>query len=412
VHLHVSITGKLLIVAGIMFILALGSCSEDGASPTPENVSAPSAMTGPQTIETMKIEHYCCSGAGCNEGHGLEYQFDWSDGDSTAWLTSSCASHGWVLPGSYDVKSRARCEVNTDIVSSWSASYIVQVVAPAETVTTPDEPSGALSTALGQTEIYCTGNAISNMGHILHYQFDWGDGHVSSWSTDSCASHSWEATGTYTVKAQARCATHHHIVSPWSDAIDVSVVEEEIPSPPGVPCCANSVCPDESKIYSTSGTTSSLGHLLEYRMDFGDGYVSPWSSFTSISHIWADLGYYDIRAQARCSTHTSIVSEWSNPRTVRAMETLSTPGMPNGPETSSVGLTATICGGASTSSCGHGRQRQWRINGEDLSWGGEACLMVTFTEAKIYYIRVRVRCSIHHDAVSDWSIVRQINVTD
>jgi hypothetical protein len=145
-------------------------------------------------------------------------------------------------------------------------------------------------------------------------------------------------------------------------------------------------------------------------MDFGDGYISPWSSYTGVFHVWTDLGYYDIRAQARCSTHTAIVTEWSNPRVIQVVETITEPGQPHGPPTTQVGLTETYCGGTTTSSCGHGRQRQWRINAEELPWGYDACIQYSFPAPGIYNIRVRGRCSTHTEAVSGWSIPFKVTV--
>jgi len=64
--------------------------------------------------------------------------------------------------------------------------------------------------------------------------------------------------------------------------------------------------------YTTGGSTSSLGHPVMYRFDFGDGTYSAWSSSTSASHFWSYPGTFTIKAQAQCSTDTSIVSGWSS----------------------------------------------------------------------------------------------------
>jgi hypothetical protein len=300
--------------------------------------------------------------------------------------------------------------VHTDVVSDWCGAHNVTVIAPAETVSTPNGPIGSLNTTIGQMEIYCTGGSTSNMGHLVQYQFDWGDGFLSSWSANECASHSWTTPGTYTVKVQARCATHMHIVSPWSDTIEVSVVEEEIFPPPNAPSGQTGFCPEESKTYSTDGAASNLGHTLEYRFDWGDGTMSPWSVYTRASHAWGDLGYFDVRAQARCSTHTAIVSDWSDANTIRTVETISTPGRPNGPTSTSVGFTESYCGGVAISSCGHPRQRQWRINTEELPWTYDACARLSFPAPGIYNVRVRARCARHPDAVSGWSISLKVTV--
>lgn len=67
-------------------------------------------------------------------------------------------------------------------------------------------------------------------------------------------------------------------------------------------------------LYSTSGSISNLGHSLQYRFDWGDGTSSDWSSSTTrVENSWygTELGTYIVRVQARCATHTSVVSTWS-----------------------------------------------------------------------------------------------------
>ena len=65
--------------------------------------------------------------------------------------------------------------------------------------------------------------------------------------------------------------------------------------------------------YSSGDASSNLGlgHPLQYRFDWGDGTYSDWLSSVSASHAWTTAGIYTVKAQARCSQHTSAVSSWS-----------------------------------------------------------------------------------------------------
>lgn len=69
--------------------------------------------------------------------------------------------------------------------------------------------------------------------------------------------------------------------------------------------------------YSTGGSSSNLGHTIEYQFDWkGDGSdLSAWGSATQ-SKAWTTAGVYNVRGRARCTQDTSIVSDWSNPLTV------------------------------------------------------------------------------------------------
>jgi hypothetical protein len=49
----------------------------------------------------------------------------------------------------------------------------------------------------------------------VQYQFDWGDGSKSAWLAvgTKSSSHNWGNSGTYTVKAQARCSIDTSVLS-------------------------------------------------------------------------------------------------------------------------------------------------------------------------------------------------------
>ena len=63
--------------------------------------------------------------------------------------------------------------------------------------------------------------------------------------------------------------------------------------------------------FSVRGSSSNLGHSLEYRIDWGDGTFSGWSSSPTASKVWSSEGIYAVRAQARCAAHPEVISDWS-----------------------------------------------------------------------------------------------------
>ena len=65
----------------------------------------------------------------------------------------------------------------------------------------------------------------------------------------------------------------------------------------------------------TGSAVSNLSHTLQYRFDWGDDTQSEWGS-SSQSKFWAGYGTYNVYVQARCQDHPTIVSEWSNYKTV------------------------------------------------------------------------------------------------
>lgn len=62
-----------------------------------------------------------------------------------------------------------------------------------------------------------------------------------------------------------------------------------------------------------------LKHKLQYRFDWGDGYVSTWKNSPSYYHQWTEPGNYQITMTARCSTYR-YVSATSDPIEIFVIE--------------------------------------------------------------------------------------------
>ena len=82
---------------------------------------------------------------------------------------------------------------------------------------------------------------------------------------------------------------------------------------PNIPSGPTSGAIETSYTYTTAGSTSSLGHSVEYQFDWkGDASdLSPWGPATQ-SKTCTVAGSYNVRARARCATDTSVVSDWSS----------------------------------------------------------------------------------------------------
>jgi hypothetical protein len=98
----------------------------------------------------------------------------------------------------------------------------------------------------------------------------------------------------------------------------------EFVSTPAIPDGATTVNSGSSYAYSTGGSSSSLGHPIQYFLDWGDGSNSGWlpAGTTSAQKAWSTPGTYLVKAQARCATHTSVVSGWSVTLSVTISETV------------------------------------------------------------------------------------------
>lgn len=151
--------------------------------------------------------------------------YDWNRSDGTLFGAAG-DSVNWTAP-SYTTDAKVTVEVSDGNLSTSGESSFRVNTSGSEMVSTPNTPSGPSSGSIGANLSYSTGGSSSSEGHSLQYRFDWGDGSYSSWSSSTNASHFWSSNGTYSVKAQARCASHTSIESSWSSPKSVTISDVE-----------------------------------------------------------------------------------------------------------------------------------------------------------------------------------------
>ena len=368
---------------------------------TPSNVEvvlAPSVPSGPTFGIIGTSYSFTATGASSSVGHSLQYQFDWNgDGSSdlSAW-GSAIQSKTWSTGGVFTVRVRARCATHTSIVSKWSSGLVVTI----ESVSAPTLLSGPIEGIPNQSYSYTASGAVSTAGHALQYQFDWGDDTTSEWGP-ATQSKSWTVGGPYNIMARARCATHTDVVSEWTSGLTVTIEIVTIPSTPVGPSLGSL---GVSYSFTTSGSTSNLSHPLEYQFDWGDETFSTWGSSTR-SKSWNKLGTFVIKVRARCVTHPTVESAWSNGLNFD-IEAVSTPAPPTGPINGMRGVPYTYLTSGAISSNGHSLEYQfdWKGDGTtDLSpWDGSSQTKA-WSSSGTYNVKVRARCSIHPTLVTPWS---------
>ena len=199
------------------------------------------------------------------------------------------------------------------------------ITAPVETISAPNIPSGPASGTTGVSYTFAAGGASSSFQHNIQYLIDWGDGTNTSWLPvgTTSASKAWSTAGQKSVKAQARCASHPAIISPWSTSLSVNIgLPAETVSAPNTPAGPTSGNTGTDYTYSTGGSNSTLGHSVQYLISWGDGTDSDWLPVgtTTASKSWTNAGSYSIQAQARCKDHTTVVSGWSQGLTVNLVQ--------------------------------------------------------------------------------------------
>ncbi|NUM56623.1 MAG: S8 family serine peptidase [Candidatus Hydrogenedentes bacterium] len=322
----------------------------------PETISVPGAPAGELAPSINWNYTYTTTGATSGFGHELEYQFAWGDGTTSAWSTSKSASHAWASIGSKSVSVTARCKQHTER-SNTSDMTVVQVNAN-ERVTQPGPPQGMTETPTGVSQAYSTTGAVSNLGHELEYQFYWSDGSVSPWSPATNASHAWNTPGTKNVAVTARCMLHTDKTES-SDLLQVSVVQGESVSQPGTPSGQSSPLRNQLYTYTTTASTSSLGHAVEYRFNWGDGSSSEWSTSLSASHAWSSVGEKLVTVDARCQQHPEITST-SPPKEISVQSGSLRVVWPNGGESWPMGTKKRVKWKTGEAGCAKVQIELWR----------------------------------------------------
>jgi hypothetical protein len=280
-----------------------------------------------------------------------------------------------------------------------------------EMITTPSTPSGTSTVPLATSYAYSTGSATSSLGHTVQYLFNWGDGTTSGWLTSGTTTvlHSWSSAGTYAVTAQARCVTDTSIVSSTSSSFSVTA---ESVSAPATPSGAQSVTAGIAYTYSTGGSTSTAGHVVEYKFTWGDGTNSGWlgSGVTSATHTWSTANTFFVTAMARCVTHTSVTSASSNSLTVTVPEIISTPTV-TGTTSGALGTSYTYTVSGAFSNYGHtlGYLFTWG-DGTNSGWITTASASHTWTTPGSYTVSVQVRCQTHTNITATGQLT--VNMTD
>jgi hypothetical protein len=102
------------------------------------------------------------------------------------------------------------------------------------------------------------------------------------------------------------------------DIVLVSVVLPETVSTPSIPAGPTSGAVSTSYSFTTGGAISNYGDSVQYFFDWGDGTNSGWlaAGTTGASKSWTNPGTYLVKVQARCKTHTSVVSSWSHEHSI------------------------------------------------------------------------------------------------
>ena len=177
-------------------------------------------------------------------------------------------------------------------------------------------PNGGESWTAGESHDI-TWTSTGTVGNVdILYSYNGGADWTSVVAdTANDGSYSWTVPDTPSSNCYVQVLEHAD-GSPYdsSDAVFTIVTSGgETVSAPNTPSGPTTGVISTSYDYSTGGSTSSLGHSVQYKFDWDDGSDSGWLAVgtTEASHSWAAAGTYNVRAMARCADHPTVESLWS-----------------------------------------------------------------------------------------------------
>jgi len=284
----------------------------------------PSTPNGPSSGQVDTIYNFTTSSTD-PDGDSVSYQFDWGNSITSTWSgfipsgTTITMPNIWTDSGTYSVKARAKD--TKGFISNWSNGHSIHIVAFVNhTPNTPSTPSGPSSGIIDTTYSF-TALTTDPDGDSISYQFDWGNGIISSWSSfrpsgnSITLTYSWTDSGSYNVKARAKDRVG--AISNWSSehSIHIVAIVNHSPNTPSSPSGPSSGAINTGYNFTTS-TIDPDGDSISYQFDWGNGIISHWSNFVTngtpvtMMQAWADSGIYQIRARAK--DPMGAISNWSS----------------------------------------------------------------------------------------------------
>ncbi len=93
------------------------------------NIEIPAEVLGPFIGKVGALHKFTKDREVCNQGHPVEYRYDWGDGTFSDWSSTEEVTHLWHRAGKYKVKIQARCSADKKVISSWSSGKVVTILA-------------------------------------------------------------------------------------------------------------------------------------------------------------------------------------------------------------------------------------------------------------------------------------------
>jgi M6 family metalloprotease-like protein len=294
-----------------------------------------SAPNGGENWQALTSHNITWSSTGTLTDVKLEYSTNGGSNWTTIIAsTPNDGSYSWTVANAPSTTCRVRVSEAASGNPNDASDANFTISAPAaETISTPTTPTAGASPPHKTLPVeYTTGGSTSSWADPVQYYFDYGDGTYSGWlavGTVKVAKR-FASTGSFNVRAKARCAVHTATESAYSTALVVNVTDtpaDLIILPEVIWAAATGGGTWTSEVQVTDITGGSQAWAC-FNMNGGTwrgpfllwtgGAAGSSSKFTNILselqtldpafsyygqvgalEIWTQTGSYDVRAAAR-----------------------------------------------------------------------------------------------------------------
>jgi len=110
-------------------------------------ISNPVTPSGPQSGQPGVQHNFTVTAVNCSYNHAAFYFFDWGDRTTSGWINQGNSTKSWPNFGIYTIRTKARCPIDTQIISAFSPPFQVGILTlPGTTnVTLLDDCEGGTS---------------------------------------------------------------------------------------------------------------------------------------------------------------------------------------------------------------------------------------------------------------------------
>ncbi len=237
-------------------------------------------------INAFTYEDISCNAELSSDLDGIitSYYFDFGDGTTSGWITTSSISHQYTDgTKKYTISLKVKDDdgvVNTDIPT-------------AEITIKNRKPVPSL--VIDNTDIYTleevtfdASGSYDQDGNDLEYYFDFGDGSNSDWGTDAIVKHTYLiGPKEYTILLKVKDSDGEINTT----SFDILVKNLAPVANAGLD---QSVFVNQIVNFDGSGSYDSDGSISSYNWAFGDGTTSGWSDSTKTTHSYDEPGNYTV----------------------------------------------------------------------------------------------------------------------